>query len=89
VDNTLSSGIVNTDVDTIGQSCMLHYMEAIREYLQATGQSQSEFAKRVGVSRSTVTLWLQGKRHPTIDRQLIIWNRTGIGLDKLREERET
>jgi transcriptional regulator with XRE-family HTH domain len=59
-------------------------MEAIREYLKATGQNQSEFAKRVGVDRSTVTLWLQGKRHPSEDQQLIIWSRTGISLEKLR-----
>jgi transcriptional regulator with XRE-family HTH domain len=60
-------------------------MEAIREYLRATGQNQAQFAKRVGVDRSTVTLWLNGKRKPSGTHQLIIWDRTGISLEKLRE----
>jgi transcriptional regulator with XRE-family HTH domain len=62
-------------------------MEAIRQYLEATGLSQAQFAKRVGVDRSTVTLWIQGKRRPSHERQLIIWDRTGISLEKLNEER--
>ena len=59
-------------------------MEAIREYLKATGQNQAQFAKRVGVTRSAVTLWLQGKRKPSEDQQAIIWSRTRISLEKLR-----
>lgn len=60
-------------------------MEAIREYLKVTGLNQSDFAKRVGVSRSTVTLWLQGKRQPSEFQAWRINNMTGIAMHKLRE----
>ena len=59
-------------------------MEALREYMAATGMNQSKFAERVGVSRSAVTLWLQGKRRPTEDQLDIISARTGIDRSKLK-----
>ena len=61
-------------------------MKALRQYMEATGLNQSKLAERVGVSRSTITLWLQGKRAPTDDRLDIISARTGIDRKKLTEE---
>lgn len=58
-------------------------MQAIREYLAATGQSQTQFAERVGVSRSAVTLWLQGKRFPSEFQRFRIHKATGIEMDRL------
>ena len=57
----------------------------IREYMKATGQNQSTFARRVGVHRSTVTLWVQGRRRPSKDQAWRIHTQTGIALEKLRE----
>ena len=58
-------------------------MQAVRDYIKATGMNQAKFAARVGVSRSAVTLWLQGKRTPTEDQLDIISARTGIDRQKL------
>lgn len=60
-------------------------MEAIREYLKATGQNQSEFAARVGASRSAVSLWIRGKRQPSDYQLYRIHRETGIALEKLRK----
>ena len=37
----------------------------LRDWLKERGMLPSEFARRVGVSRCTVHLWLSGKAHPT------------------------
>jgi transcriptional regulator with XRE-family HTH domain len=58
-------------------------MKILREYMAATGLNQSKLAERIGVSRSSITLWLQGKRQPT-DAQLdVISARTGIERRRL------
>lgn len=37
---------------------------ALRNWLKANNMKQCEFASRIKVDRSTVTLWVQGKRRP-------------------------
>jgi len=44
----------------------------ISDYIKQEGISQAEFARRIGVDRSTVTLWIQGLRRPASDMALHI-----------------
>ena len=63
-------------------------MKAIHDYLKATGLNQAQFAERINVDRSTVTLWLQGKRTPTDAHLDVISARTGIKRKLLVVDKE-
>jgi transcriptional regulator with XRE-family HTH domain len=58
-------------------------MQILIDYMAATGLNKSKLARRIGVSRSTVTLWLQGKRKPCVDTLDLIAARTGIDRERL------
>ena len=62
-------------------------MKALHEYMAATGLNQSKLADRIGVTRSTVTLWLQGKRNPSADHLDLIAARTGINRNRLEQRK--
>ena len=37
----------------------------LEEYLKTSGISQRTFAKRVGISSSSISMWLSGNRNPS------------------------
>ena len=61
-------------------------MKTLHEYMAATGLNRSRLAERIGVSRSTVTLWMQRKRSPSAEHLDIISARTGIDRRRLEAE---
>lgn len=40
-------------------------MRSLATYLESTGISQNEFARRIGTSGAAVCRWVSGKRTPT------------------------
>ena len=61
-------------------------MEALREYMKATGINQVELAKRVGVSATQMNHWLRKRRAPSVTNLKHISEKTGIKLEKLAED---
>ena len=49
----------------------------IHEYLSATGLSQDEFARKVGVSQATISRYASGLRTPRLPHALAILTVTG------------
>ena len=43
------------------------FKEILREFLEDSGITQTEFAKRIGVKQSQVSEWLRGKAKPGYD----------------------
>lgn len=56
---------------------------SIREYLRRSGLSQTEFARRIGVSKPTANLYVHGKRRPSPEIALRIERLTGIPFKRL------
>ncbi len=56
---------------------------ALTEYMRATGLNQVELAKRIGVNPSQLNHWLNRERSPSAENLKLIWQRTGISLEKL------
>ena len=61
-------------------------MEALRQYMKATGINQAELAKRIGVSATHLNHWIKKRRAPTVANLKQISERTGIRLEKLAED---
>lgn len=59
-------------------------MQPLIDYMKATGMSRAELARRIGVSRSLITYWMQGKRSPSDDALDVIAARTGISRKRLQ-----
>lgn len=55
----------------------------LREHLKESGETQIEFAKRIGVSQPTVCDWLSGKITPSVENLITISSKTGLSLDYL------
>lgn len=47
-------------------------MEKLASYLEANGETQSDFAARIGVDQSVVNKYLRQGVKPTIERALLI-----------------
>ena len=52
--------------------------ERIYKYMEEKGISQLEFAKRTGISQSTVSDWKRKKTNPSADKIMIICEVLGI-----------
>lgn len=44
----------------------------LRDWLKHQGMNQTEFARKTGVSKASVSYWLSGKTHPTYNTYLKI-----------------
>lgn len=44
----------------------------LKDWLKERGMSQAEFARRVGVNRTSLFFWLSGGSHPTYKNYLKI-----------------
>lgn len=58
-------------------------MKALATYLENTGTSQTEFAKRVGVSQPTISDIIRGVHSPSVDLLKRIAKETRLSVDKL------
>lgn len=53
----------------------------IREVREQTGMTQSELAKRIHVSRSSVESWESGQTYPSIDNCIALSNTFHVSTD--------
>lgn len=58
-------------------------MKALETYLKTTKTSQTEFARRVGVSQPTISDIIRGQHSPSIPLLKRISKETRLSLDKL------
>jgi len=58
-------------------------MEALRRYLETTGTTQTEFAKRVGVTQVTVSNLVNGVHGPSMALLRDLVRETGLSADDL------
>lgn len=57
--------------------------ERIYKYLEERGMSQLEFAKRTGISQSTISDWKRKKTNPSADKIMIICEVLGVSPTEL------
>ncbi len=62
--------------------------ERIYKYMEEKGISQLEFAKRTGISQSTVSDWKRKKTNPSADKIMIICEVLGISPYELLQGTE-
>ena len=67
---------------------ILLYMEnkfsiRLKECLEEKGISQDKFAKEIGVSKSTVSDWINKKKQPTTDNIILVANYFAVTSDFL------
>ena len=58
-------------------------MQALIEYQRIAGLSQTELAKRLGVTPAHLNHWIRGRRAPTVANLKRISEATGISLERL------
>lgn len=58
----------------------------VRQVFQASGLSQAELARRAGISRSVLNVYLRGHREPGTDALLRICTAAGVDLKLERRE---
>lgn len=59
------------------------HMKALESYLESTNTSQTEFARRVGVSQPTISDIIHGKHSPSVKLLKRISEETRLSLDEL------
>ena len=62
--------------------------ERIYKYMEEKGISQLEFAKKTGISQSTVSDWKRKKTNPSADKIMIICEVLGISPYELNGQSE-
>jgi len=63
--------------------------ERIYQYLEVRGMSQNEFAKRTGISQSTISDWRRKGTNPSADKIMIICDVLGISPYELLLETDS
>lgn len=58
-------------------------MQALDSYLKATNTTQTEFARRVGVSQPTISDIINKRHSPSVDLLKRIAKETGLSIDEL------
>jgi transcriptional regulator with XRE-family HTH domain len=55
----------------------------IEKYIRDSGISQSELARRLGVSQPTVSDWISGKKTPSGDKVLSLAKEMGVTPERV------
>ena len=55
--------------------CYIHGMKLVK-YLEKHNITQSNFAKRLGISHQTVNYWISGSREPSLANIRAVYNKT-------------
>lgn len=58
-------------------------MQQVQRFLEQRSLTQEEFADQIGVTQGTVSLWLTGKKRPSLDNLISISATTKIPIEKL------
>lgn len=58
-------------------------MKALQDYLQLTGMTQADLAKRARISPANLNHFLQGRREPRIKNLRKLSEATGISIENL------
>ncbi len=61
----------------------MEYQQVIKEILIQNNLSQEKFAKIIGVNQTTISKWLMGKKKPSYDSILLIYQKFGITPNEL------
>ena len=61
-------------------------MNLIEKYIRDVGISQSELARRLGVSQPTVSDWIAGKKTPSGDKVLSLAKEMGITPERVLKQ---
>lgn len=61
----------------------MEYQQVIKEILIQHNLSQEKFAKMIGVNQTTVSKWLLGKKKPSFESVLLIYEKFGITPNEL------
>lgn len=67
----------------IGNSDRFRHMKALDSYLKTTKTSQTEFARRVGVSQATISDIIRGIHSPSVKLLKRLSKETRLSVDKL------
>jgi len=59
------------------------FAERLVEKIGERGIGQSEFARRVGISRNNINKYCLGRRRPTIDTVVLMCKELGVSADYL------
>lgn len=65
---------------------LMNFAQKILKFRDASGWSDTELARRVGVSRSTVGNWISGKRRPYDEALLKLAGVMGMSVDALVDD---
>jgi transcriptional regulator with XRE-family HTH domain len=58
-------------------------MKALHEYLELTGMSQAELAKRAKINPAALNHFMKGRRQPRVESLRKLSEATGISLENL------
>ena len=59
------------------------FAERLKDLRIEKGLSQSELARRTGISSTAIVLWEAGQRSPTLDSAMVIAEFFGVSIDYL------
>jgi len=60
-------------------------MKALKDYLELSGMTQAQLAKRAGLHPTAINHFLTGEREPRISNLRKLSKATGISIEKLCE----
>jgi repressor LexA len=63
------------------------FEENLRRIMQERGISQADIVAKLGVTASTVSDWVNGKKYPRVDTMQRIADAIGVEMDDLRSDR--
>lgn len=72
----------------------IRHMRKLRKWLDKNNVTQSDLARRIGVTPGAISHWVNGSYLPAIDSLLALSRETGLSLneltqDRLKDERES
>lgn len=75
--------LVNRPIAFIFAMAYLMTMQAIIDYLEVTGITQSALAKKAGMSATELSLYISGRREPRLSNLRKLSEATGMSVDRL------